>query len=391
MHPIVPGKRRQLTSMVLILLKLRCTGFRPMAHFHGTEKKSNMIDRPYFQRLVLTVAVVLAVGLLVVAIGLSIKVWLAVFAGILLAVFLSTLTNWVSRATHLPRGWSLALVLVVLLGLAGLGGWLLAPKVIEQFTELAQRLPKAIDHIQQRVVQLGWSRYLPQTMPAASEWTSSAGKLAAKAAGFFSLSVEAVATFFVIIFLGIYLAASPQVYLNGLMHLVPLSQRGRARELIDKLGTTLGHWLLGQMLSMTVVGTLIAVGLTVLGIPLGLALGVLAGLLNFIPIIGSLLSALPAILLGFLVSPLHPVYVIGLYVVVNTGIESHLLVPLIHRYAVNLPPAIAVLALFLMGKLFGFFGLLLAIPLAATLLVLVKIVYVRDVLGDSSEQGVEKK
>jgi predicted PurR-regulated permease PerM len=251
-------------------------------------------------------------------------------------------------------------------------------------------LPKAIDQIQQRVEQLGWSRYLPQKMPAASEWTSSAGKFAANAAGFFSLSVEAVATFFVIIFLGIYLAASPQVYLNGLIHLFPLSQRERVRELIDKLGTTLGHWLLGQLLSMSVVGTLIAVGLTVLGIPLGLALGVLAGLLNFIPIIGSLLSAVPAILLAFLVSPLHPLYVIALYVFVNTGIESHLLVPLIQRYAVNLPPALAVLALFLMGELFGFFGLLLAIPLAATLLVLVKIVYVRDVLGDRSVQSVEK-
>jgi predicted PurR-regulated permease PerM len=78
-----------------------------------------------------------------------------------------------------------------------------------------------------------------------------------------------------------------------------------------------------------------------------------------------------------------------LYLVVNTGIESHLLVPLIQRYAVNLPPAIAVLSLFLMGELFGFFSHLLAIPLAATLLVLVKIVYVRDVLGDSSVQAVD--
>lgn len=319
----------------------------------------------------------------------SARVWLAVFAGILLAVFLSTLSRWVSRITHLPHGWTLAIVLLTLAGLGSLGGWLLAPKVSEQFTELAQRLPKAVEHLQQHVGEIGGSRFLK--MPSSSELTSGAGKVFSHVGEFFSLSAEAVATFFVIIFLGIYLAASPQVYLNGIVHLFPMSQRDRIRELIDQLGITLGHWLLGQMLSMVVVGTLIAVGLTLLGIPLGLSLGVIAGLLNFVPIVGSLLSAVPAVLLAFLVSPLHPLYVIGLYLVVNAGIESHLLVPLIQRYALNLPPALAVLGLFLMGELFGFFGVLLAIPLTATLLVLVKTVYVRDVLGDSSLQGSEKK
>lgn len=355
------------------------------------KSSSKFFEKQYLRRVLVTVAVVLTVGLLVAVIWLSVRVWLAVFAGVLLAVFLSTLTRWVSRSTHLRRGWALASVLLALLGLTVLGAWLLAPRVIEQFTELSQRLPKAIEHIQQHAEQLGWSRYLPQKMPPASELTSGVGKVASKAASFFTLSVEAVATFLVIAFLGIYLAASPQMYLNGMIRLFPLSQRERVQELIDELGTTLGHWLLGQMLSMAVVGTLIAVGLTALGVPLGLALGVLAGLLNFVPIIGSLLSALPAVLLAFLVSPLHPLYVVGLYVVVNAGIESHLLVPLIQRYAVNLPPAAAVLALFLMGELFGFIGLLLAIPLAATLLVLVKVVYVRDMLGDSSIQVGEAK
>lgn len=352
---------------------------------------SRTSERLFIRRLLLTVGVVLAVGLLVAGVWLSIHVWLAVFAGVLLAVFLSTLTGWVSQITRLPRGWALACVLVFLLGLASLGGWLLAPKVAEQFTELTQRLPKALDHIQARMEQTGLGRYLPTKLPPSSEWADNASKVAGKAAGFFSLSVEAVTTLFVVLFLGIYLAASPQVYLGGVTHLFPLSQRGRVGELFEKLGATLGRWLLGQMLSMLVVGTLIAVGLTLLGIPLGLALGVLAGLLNFIPIIGSLLSGVPAVLLAFLVGPLHPLYVIGLYVLVNTGIESHLLVPLIQRYAVNLPPAIAVLALFLMGELFGFLGLLLAIPLAAALLVLIKVVYVRDMLGDNSLREAKRK
>jgi predicted PurR-regulated permease PerM len=344
----------------------------------------------YIRHLLITAALVLAIGLLVVVACYSIQVWLAVFAGVLLAVFLRTLANWVSRITRLSAAWSVVLVVLALLGLATLGGFLLGPRIVEQFAQLADRLPKAIEHLQDRLNQSGWSRYLPEKLPPLAEWSSSAGKVAAKAAGIFSLSVNAVATFFVIVFIGIYLAASPQVYIYGLLHLFPLAKRTRARQIIDQLGETLGNWLFGQMLSMAVVGSLIALGLTLLGIPLGLALGVMAGLLNFVPIIGSLLSAFPAILLAFLVSPFHPVYVIILYFIVITGIESHLLVPLIQRYAVNLPPAIAVLALFLMGELFGFLGLLLAIPLAATLLVLVKRIYVQGVLGDNSVQPADK-
>ena len=353
--------------------------------------RSRFSEAQYFRRLLMAVGLILAVGLLVAVMWLSVEVWLAVFAGVLLAVFFRTLAAWVSKATGLPHIWALVLVLLVLLGLAALGGWLLAAPLAQQFSELTQRVPAAIEQIHQRLSQSGLSRFLPEKVPPASELTSTAGKLATNAAAFFKVSVGAVATFFVIVFLGIYLAAAPQVYLDGLVRLFPLSKRSRVREILDKLGTTLGHWLLGQMLSMTIVGTLIAVGLTALGIPLGLALGVLAGLLNFIPIVGSLLSALPAVLLAFLVSPLHPLYVILLYFVVNTGIESHVLVPLIQRYAINLPPALAVIALFLMGELFGFLGLLLAIPMAATLLVLVKTIYVQDVLGDRSLQGAKKK
>jgi predicted PurR-regulated permease PerM len=288
----------------------------------------------------------------------------------------------VSKITGLPSIWALVLVLILLCALGTLGGLLLAPRIAEQFESLGQRLPKAVDQLQTEVHRSWLNRFIPAESPPVSELTREAGTLAGKALGFFSVSIEAVTTAFVILFLGIYLAASPETYVNGMLHLVPLSKRARVRELVDHLGDTLGHWLLGQLSSMAVVGTLIGVGLTLLGIPLGLALGVLAGFLNFIPIIGSLLSALPAVLLAFLVSPLHPVYVILLYFVVNTGIESHVLVPLIQRYAIKLPPALAVLSLFLMGELFGFLGLLLAIPLAATLIVLVKMLYVQDVLGD---------
>jgi predicted PurR-regulated permease PerM len=352
---------------------------------------TTLSEHLFARRVLVALGLVLAVGIFVALIWISIKVWLAVFAGILVAVFLRTLTNLVCKATPLSAVWGLGVVIISLLSLAVLGGWLLVPGITDQFNAFSERLPRALEQAQAKIGKSVIGSYLPHKLPAASELANSAGQMLAKAAAFFSLSVGAIANFFVIIFLGIYLAASPQVYINGVLHLFPFSNRVRAREILSQVGTALGHWLFGQMVSMAVVGTLIGLGLTLLGIPLGLALGVLAGLLNFIPIVGSLLSAAPAVLLAFLVGPLHPVYVILLYVVVNTGIESHLLVPLIQRYAINLPPALAVLALFLMGELFGFFGLLLAIPMAATLMVLIKALYVQDILGDRSVKVTKSK
>ncbi len=339
-------------------------------------------DILYFRRLMLSLGLVLVVGLILALVWLSVKVWLTVFAGVLLAVFFRTLSLWVSKLTGLRPVWSLVLSLLLLAGLLALGAALLAPRLVEQFTELGHRLPAAFDTLQQRVQQSPLRSYLPQSKPLSSQLEGSIGKIAANFAALFKVSVGAVTGFFVILFLGIYLAAAPQAYVGGLVRLFPLGRRPRAREVLDKVGATLGHWLLGQMVSMVVVGTLIAVGLTALGVPLGLALGVIAGLLNFVPIVGSLLSALPAVLLAFLVSPVHPLYVVGLYVLVNAGIESHIIVPLVQRYAVKLPPAVAVVALYLMAELFGFLGILLAIPAAATVLVLVKSLYVHDVLGD---------
>jgi predicted PurR-regulated permease PerM len=213
-----------------------------------------------------------------------------------------------------------------------------------------------------------------------------AGTALSWAGSFFAGTVWITTSLFLVVFVGIYFAFAPDSYVNGLIQLLPIRARKRAEDILFLLGTTLRKWLIGQLVSMTVVGVLIGVGLYMLGVPLSLTLGVLAGILDFIPIVGPLLSSVPAILLGFLISPLHALYVVILYIIVNTFIESYLLVPLIQRYAVRLPPALALIVLVLMGRLFGFLGVLLATPLAAAALVLIKMVYVEDVLGDRSRE-----
>ncbi|MGI8966651.1 MAG: AI-2E family transporter, partial [Limisphaerales bacterium] len=334
----------------------------------------------FVKRLLTVTGVVTAMALLWLLIWFSMNVWLIVFAGILLAIFLRGLANWVSKRTPLSPVWALVVVVVVLLALGALVGWLVAPDAAKQFNQLATELPQAVDQFRQRLQGLEWVRYLEEKLPALSNWGKGGEKLLSQAGGFFSVGLEAVTGLGLVLFLGLYLAAAPQLYLGGLVHLFPIPKRARVREILDEIGATLRNWLLGQLFSMVVVGILIGVGLKLIGIPLPIALGLLAGLFDFVPIIGALVSAIPAILLAFLIDPWHALYVVLLYLLVNSVIEGHVIVPLVQRYTVSLPPALTVLALVLLGVLFGFLGVLLAIPLTATAFVLVKMAYVHDVL-----------
>jgi predicted PurR-regulated permease PerM len=328
------------------------------------------------------VALVITLVLMVLFVWFSVKVWLMVFAGVLFAIFLRGLANLVSFRGRIPSLWALGIALVLLLGLIALLGVLLVPNASMQFKEMSDRLPKALEQLKPRLETLPWFGYLVERLPSDQTIGADSGKILSRLSGFFSGGLEAVTGFVLILFLGVYLAGTPALYVEGCLHLFPVGKRARVREIFCEIASTLRHWLLGQLLSMVAVGVMIGVGLALLGIPLPLALGVLAGFFDFVPIIGPLFSAVPAVLLAFLISPWHALYTVLLFVLVNTVIESHLVVPLIQRYTVALPPALTMVALVLMGSLFGFLGVLLAIPLAATLLVVVRMAYVKDILGE---------
>lgn len=333
--------------------------------------------------------VLIATGIPVVIVALlfmftqALAVLLLAFAAILLAVFLRQTSALVSRHTRLPPGWSLTLVMLLLLALAIGGGWLVAPKVAEQIDQLTQQLPQAIDWLRQRLGRHEWARdwllqnYEPrQLVPEFN--------VVGRITGVFSVAVTAAGGLILLLFLGLFLAAEPDWYVRGIVRLFPLARRARIAEVLGRLGEGLWMWLLGRILASLFVGVLTVIGLLALDMPLAFTLGLIAFVLNFIPNIGPILSGVPAVLLALLQSPMLAVYVIALYLAIQT-VESYIVTPMIQRRVVSLPPALTLTAQLLLASLIGFLGLFLATPLTVVAMVLIEELYIKDVLGEREE------
>jgi predicted PurR-regulated permease PerM len=177
-----------------------------------------------------------------------------------------------------------------------------------------------------------------------------------------------------VVVLGLFLAADPMLYRCGALCLAPPMQRERFARTLDALAVALRHWLAGVLVSMLCIGVITWLGLMLLRIPLALSIGFLAGLFEFVPYLGPIASAIPAVLIAFTHGPTSAIEVHALYLLVH-AIEAYLLVPVIQRRAVALPPALGLAAVVIFGILFGLPGVLFAHPLMVTVLVLVKQLY----------------
>lgn len=330
------------------------------------------------------VAIAIAGALAVLLAWRVATVLLLIVAGILLAVFLRGLARFLAQHTPLGRTSSFAIVTLgfILLGVAGFIFYL--PLASDGIDKVARELPGTFQNLSERLSDKVWAQRLFSRLPQTDAWSTFTSGAFSQLAGVFSTALGALTGSLIIFITGLYLGAEPQVYINGFIRLFPPERRRRVREVFSALEYSLDWWLLGRIASMTVVGILTWLGLVLLQVPLALTLAILAALLSFVPNLGPILSAVPAVLVGLSQSPTTALYVVGLYVAVQT-IESYLITPLIQRKAVLLPPALVLTMQLAFGLLFGFLGLLLATPLTVILVVLVKMLYVEDRLGEKVE------
>jgi predicted PurR-regulated permease PerM len=312
-----------------------------------------------------------------------VHVLLMTFAGVLVAIFLWHVAKEVAERTPLEIGASLLLVVILLFTALGATILVGGPSLYREGEHVVQAIPPALDSLQQEILKLPWGDRLLSLI-----WRSPdvAGGAAATVTTGISRVIAFVAYAFIVVFVGIYVAHAPDLHWNGLMHLFPPEERKRAREVLLDIRDNLWWWSLGRAFSMAAVGVSTALGLWLLGVPSAGVLGLLAGLLDFIPNFGPLLSLVPAILVAMPDGPRTVLLVALLYMGIQFA-EWAFLTPYVDRKSVSVPPALVLVSQVLAGVLFGVLGALLATPLTVTAMVLVKRLYVEDYLNDSIEES----
>ena len=359
--------------------------------------------------------------------------FLVTFLGILFGIAVSAGVDRLQRF-RIPRGAGAAIIVLAFFGLmAGFGAWL-APTLRAQGAELRQKLPEAVDRVEEWVnkrqsgmfgILLGGTDAVAKANPpggsvargttatptsqgvsagagtaqtgrpdGAGDSTSSGAqsqgapalhdRIQEKLGGatrylfpFLTHTVEALGGFLIVVFLSIYLAADPQLYRRGVLALLPARRREQGSEVMSRVATVLRKWLVTQLIAMIVIGSVTTIVLLILKVKAAFALGVLAGLFEFIPTVGPLLSAVPSVAMGFLDSPEKAATVAVAYWGIQF-LENHILIPLLMKGGMDLPPALTVITQALLALVFGFLGLMVAVPLLATVMVMVQVLYVEQ-------------
>jgi predicted PurR-regulated permease PerM len=305
-----------------------------------------------------------------------VDVFLLVFAGVLFAIMLRMPADAIAERTRLPAHWALAAVIALLLIVLAGAAWLFGHTLAEQMTTLARRLPELIEQLRERIADFGWL----VTLPNPEEWLTQSSGFIGRGFSVLAATFGAVANLLVVFFTGVFFAAQPGLYCRGLLALVPAKHEQRAAEVMDATAHTLRWWLFGQLCLMLLIGAVTGIGLWLLGVPYAFALAVIAGLLEFIPYIGPVLSAVPAVLVALAESPTLALYVALLYLGIQF-FEGNIIQPLVQQRTVYLPPAAILISQVVLGVLIGALGVMLATPLAATVMVWTRMLYVEDALG----------
>src|ERR671917_793473 len=295
---------------------------------------------------------------------------------ILFSIIMSAPVDYLSRR-GVGRGSGTLLVLGGFVLIFGIAGAALVPIIEDRASEFVDTFPALLENVQQIVVRLQSAVGLktsfsldPQNVLDKARNFFSGGALTTVAS--VGASVATVLSFAVVILITtVYTVARPVPLVNGFVSLFPAGQRQRVREILGEMYRTVQKWFLGQLASMTIIGLLFTVAMFVIGIPFALLLGIFSGLISFVPYIGPMVSVIPPVLLALTGVPIDALWVLLAYSIIQ-AIEGNLVQPIVMSRAISLHPAVLVFALLIMGTLFGFVGVFLAVPLVAVLHVLLR-------------------
>lgn len=340
---------------------------------------TSISDAAFIRRVFIVVGVLA----LVAALYLLSDLLLLTFGAVLVAVVLRAIATPIYESTTLSRRLSLLAAGLGVLALVAAVVYVFGAQVSGQVVAVIKNLPAAADEFAKNVPFI--------SMPV-SELVkgSSIGNLLAGALSWGKAVAGSIATLVLIVVAGVYIAINPGVYRRGFIMLFPKRLQPEIADTIDDAGAALRLWLGAQLLAMVMVGVLTGAGLALIGVPSALGLGFIAGVLEFIPYLGPILSAVPALLLASTQSWELVLWTLGLFLVVQQ-VENNVIIPIVQGRAVDLPPAVGLIAVVAIGILFGPLGLLFAYPLAIVIDVAVRRLYIRRALGEKVDVPGEKE
>ena len=327
--------------------------------------------------------VVVFVGALAATLWQLADVLVLLFGAVLLAIGLCAAARTVSQKTGIRRSFALAGVFVLGLCIFGAALWIFGSTVAGQVDDVALAAPAGFKLVMAWISGNPYGRQLLDqvrgaNMVGATGWATS---VIAAAAG---LVTRTLGYAVIALFMAIYLSAQPERYRQLCLRLVPTAYRPVAEHLFGETGRVLQRWLVGQLVVMATIGLLTGTGLWLMGIEAAFALGLMGGLLCFIPFVGAVLAAVPATLVALTQGPIYAASVICMYAGAHF-IEGNFITPMVQAEATWLPPVLALLSTVAFSVLFGPIGALLAAPLTLFLMVAVEVLYVQQGLGKVPE------
>ena len=324
-------------------------------------------DIAYFARRVLVVLALVTLAILLWKIA---PVFILAFAGIVFAEAIRAGGELIAERTRLSETVGVMIVGTLALIALILAGWLFGRQIMEQTTELYGAIDAAWVKLQELIHKTPFAA----SMLERAEGTSDPQAMGKVLKGTFTVA-GALVDIALVIFLALYFAVDPRTYQKGLLHLFPLEARDRVQSALRASSKALRKWMLGQLVAMSAVGVLTAVGLWLVGVPLAIPLGIIAGLLDFVPVVGPMMAAIPGILIAFSAGPEIAFYALLVYLFVQF-VEGNVVTPLAQRWAVSVPPALTLLGIVAFGAVFGVMGVLFAMPMLVVTMVLVQKLYV---------------